>query len=93
MKNAAVLFYNILFDMIHWYILHYYHADHRFPYAQQQNLCLTYHTEMIFIHMIHMIHLHDTDVLFYNILLEHYNLFVHLELVAFKVKYLFLNFK
>ena len=67
MKNAAVLFYNILFDMIHWYILHYYDADHRFPYAQQQNLCLTYHTKMIFIHMIHMIHLHDTDVLFYNI--------------------------
>ena len=67
MKNAAVLFYNILFDMIHWYILHYYDADHRFPYAQQQNLCLTYHTEMIFIHMILMIHLHDTDVLFYKI--------------------------
>lgn len=67
MKNAAVLFYNILFDMIHWYILHYYDADHRFPYAQQQNLFSTYHTEMIFIHMIHMIHLHDTDVLFYNI--------------------------
>ena len=83
MKNAAVLFYNILLDMIHWYILHYYDADHRFPYAQQQNLCLTYHTKMIFIHMIH---LHDTDV-------KHYNLFVHLELVAFKVKYLFLNFK
>ena len=64
MKNAAVLFYNILFDMIHWYILHYYDADHRFPYAQQQNLSLTYLTDMIFIHMIH---LHDTDVLFYNI--------------------------
>ena len=68
MKNAAVLFYNILLNMIHWYILHYYDADHRFPYAQQQNLSVTYHTDMIFIYMIHMIHLHDTDVLFYKTL-------------------------
>ena len=50
MTNAAVLFYNILLDMIHWYILHYYDADHRFPYAQQQNLSLNYYTDMIFIH-------------------------------------------
>ena len=52
MKNAAVLFHNMLLDMIHWYILHNYDADHRCPYAQQQNPSLTYHTDIR--HMNHM---------------------------------------
>ena len=69
MKNAAVLFYNILLDMIHWYILHYYDADHRFPYAQQQ-ISLTYHTDMILTYMMHMIHLYNTNVLFYDIFIR-----------------------
>ena len=87
MKNAAVLFHNILLDMIHWYILHNYDADHRCPYAQQQNHSLTYHTDIRYIHMMHMIHLYDTDILFYKTLQP-------ICSPRFcKVKYLFLNFK